>query len=105
MVQVKATGGTKGFFGAPFSYVGSNVTFSDGNSIPDPNVFNGVWSQIGGGVTFPIGVGSSRTRLGDAISTGGAGMQMGYEFGEGATVGKSSVSSVAKIDCGCGGKK
>lgn len=33
------------------------------------------------------------------------GPEMGYEAGEGATVGTSSVNWFIKLDCGCGGKK
>jgi RHS repeat-associated protein len=106
MVRVQADGGAGSSLprrvGTPIHYVGSNVRFSDNNSSPDPNVFNGEWASYGAGISLGAGFSFGATRLGEASSGWGVGPVGGFTGGAGANFGSSRVTSAAAIGkCPC----
>jgi RHS repeat-associated protein len=86
--------GLGGGIGLPVTYVGGNVSFDDGLSYLDSNVFNGKFASIGGGFTGILGGGYSVVQLGGAVSSG-AGANMGFDASLGAVSGSSTVRSAA----------
>lgn len=95
LVRVQATAG--GFSSlprgmqTPLSYVGSNVEFSDGAAMPDPQVFNGIYVSYGISISPGVGVGFGITRLGDASSGWGWSALFGLDESVGGAVGESRV--------------
>ncbi|OSI07837.1 hypothetical protein BWD10_11950 [Neisseria zoodegmatis] len=105
---VYASGGSYGVGGIVGSN-GSDVTFEDKLDHIDPNVFNGLYSEGSGNITFIKGIGLGSTKLGQAESKGLLTIyDRGYSVGLAANGGKSTVTSSyiescqekPKVNCG-----
>jgi RHS repeat-associated protein len=85
-----------------WSYVGSNVRFSDNNSTPDPQVFNGEWATFGIGAAAGAGFSFGATRLGGARTDWDIGPIGGFVAAAGVNFGASELQTAAVIGkCPC----
>jgi hypothetical protein len=103
-------------FGVEISGASESVTFEDGLSTPDPNVFDGRFLyagagfglprtpaqqfgvQLAGGGNPPNGVSASAIQLGGARAIG-VGPMWGFDFSIGALAGTSTVLDGGVEDC------
>lgn len=105
---VYATGGSYRI-GGVIGANGSDVTFEDNSNHINPNVFNGLYTEGSGNITFIKGIGLGSVQLGQAESKGLLTIyDRGYSIGLAANAGISKVTSSSlescevkpKVDCG-----
>ena len=90
--------------GFKFTGSGSSVSFHDYSDVPDADVFNGGFGNIGGSSVFGGGGSYGKTRLGHAwTNLGLSGPVYGLDFSAGIFVGRSFVRSSEETSCGCQG--
>lgn len=94
-------GGSAVGAGSQFAGTTGGAEFSDNNSTPSWNVFDGTSYYVGAGYAF-IGIGyqASAVRLGDAVSYSN-GHQMGWDASAYAGAGTTTVTDVKKEQCNC----
>uniref|UniRef100_UPI002F360730 RHS repeat-associated core domain-containing protein n=2 Tax=Pseudoxanthomonas suwonensis TaxID=314722 RepID=UPI002F360730 len=95
LVRVQAVAGSGSSLpkkvGSPITYMGSNVSFSDGNAFPDPSVFNGEYASYNIAIAGGVGASFGATRLGGASSGWGLAPVAGYSASASASVGGAKV--------------
>ena len=91
--------GAGGGVGAPFGFAGAEVTFEDGLDHVYPWVFEGAFSAVMVGASFPVGYGCATFHAGQAVSRTSCGPEMGYDGGVTGLVGFSKLDWYALSRC------
>lgn len=88
----------------PVSFSSSPIELEDGNSRPNPSVFNGTYLQVDtASVTVGIGFEVGSLRIGYAKGSYGANMEFGFDIGAfGTSGGGARVINSGAYKCGCG---
>jgi hypothetical protein len=102
-VTVQAVGGALGV-GASITGTNGGVTFRDGLTNVDPDVFNGAYIKYAASGALGGGWGVGMTQLGGAISDISQGSTFGLDASGAAIYGKAWVTHKLVLFCDCNTK-
>ena len=103
-VRVHAAGPAVGF-GLALTGGGGSITFDDGLSDVNPDVFNGEYKKVAYGAALGGGVGGGIVQLGSAYSSLSGlvpALVGGIDLSVAGTAGRAWVVDKKIIDCACG---
>ena len=87
-------------FGVEIEISGSEATFNDNNSTPDPDVFNGGYFEAGIQATFGMGYSFGSASIGNGAATGSlSGPTAGFGIGASELSGTSEVIWSREVGC------